>query len=347
MYWMERLRFFLALFALGSGFHVSKQHLKPFVRNGGDFQVTNVEQDIDTLEATKEYINRIKDQVVKIQDYLGTAHDIEVEYLSDGFTNFCFRCYSQSDPTKSVFIKHAKENTKQLSNFKLSSNRLTTEYIASRTFSKYTPSVLPKLLHYDDKSKYLITEFLTDFKTLKEYMIEGVIDVDCCRFMGTVMGRSHARTHEAILNASSIARFRQEFGNLDHFQVWKTNMFNPTITTLTATKYSFQLSKESQSVVPESELESEAVSEADYVNRMLVSFNDATKRLDKTRTEPLSDRLLNLTESHLTDVNKDGDISRAVNELQSIYLDKKEVRIFYILFISMILNVTFFLIPSV
>lgn len=341
MYWMERFRLFLALFALGSGFHVSKQHLKPFVRYGGDFQVINVVQDIDTLAATKEYINRIKDQEVKIQDYLGASHDIEVEYLSDGFTNFCFRCYSQSDPTKSVFIKHAKENTKQLSNFKLSSNRLTTEYIASRTFSKYTPSVLPKLLHYDDKSKYLITEFLTDFKTLKEYMIEGVIDVDCCRFMGTVMGRSHARTHEAILNASSIARFRQEFGNLDHFQVWKTNMFNPTITTLIA-KSSFQQSEESQSVVPESESETAAVSEADYVNRMLDSFNDATKRLDKTRTEPFSDRLLKLTESLLTDVNKDGDISRAVNELQSIYLDKKEVCIFYILFISMILNVTFF-----
>lgn len=362
MMWVNYLQLCLVLATIGSSFFISKKlnQINPsfLQRNIGHkypLQGINLVDDVDinTLEETKEYMRTVYNQESKVREHLGSISndDIEVEYLSEGFTNYCFRCYSTSDPSKNVFIKHAKENTKQLSNFKLSSNRLTTEYIASRTFSKYTPSVLPKVLHYNDTSKYLITEFLTDFRTLKEYMIEGVIDVDCCRFMGTVMGRSHARTHEAILNISSITRFRQEFGNLDHFQVWKTNMFDPTMTTLAESEHrvpikptSTSRSVEGPQVVEVQEQIVVVESEAEYIEQMLANFKISVETFEEGKLTPLDKQIEESTQSLLDGLNKDGDVTRAVTELQAIYLDKKQVLLYNIKIILFILADCFILI---
>jgi len=324
--------FFLGLWALGSGFiHFNKQRLQRNIGTIRGSSSTNI--DIQYLEAnTKEYMKlllKAQEEGSKVQEYLiGSEDDIKVEYIStEEFTNYCFRCYSLSNPSKSLFIKRAKvldENTRAQSdaNIKYSSiHQLTNEYIASRTFSKYTPSVLPKLLHYNDTSKYLVMEYLTDFKNLQDYMIDGIIDVDCCRFMGTVMGRSHARTHVAILNQSSIIRFQNEFSNLNSFQEWKSNAFIPTIATLTR----LRSTTEPESLPTDMNIDATVV--VDDIEKMVANFFDEVEQLKQMKTtSTLESRLKMSTEELIRDLNRDGSISRAVEELQTIYLGKKQVQ---------------------
>ena len=92
-----------------------------------------------------------------------------------------------------------------------------------RVFSKYSPREVPKILLYDDMKQILVTEWLDRYLPLshsfgftppppplpssslglnrglsdRNMRVSPNLEVDCdtCRAMGTIMGRSHARTH--------------------------------------------------------------------------------------------------------------------------------------------------------
>lgn len=85
-----------------------------------------------------------------------------------------------------------------------------------RVFSKYSPKEVPEILLYNDERQILVTEWLDCYLPLSHYfgftptlrtnkassgMREPTtlpaleVDSDTCRAMGTIMGRSHARTY--------------------------------------------------------------------------------------------------------------------------------------------------------
>ena len=85
-----------------------------------------------------------------------------------------------------------------------------------RVFSKYSPKEVSEILLYNDEKQILVTEWLDSYRPLSRYFEfspalvaanaqSGVsfrhvtlpvleVDSDTCRAMGTIMGRSHART---------------------------------------------------------------------------------------------------------------------------------------------------------
>ena len=85
-------------------------------------------------------------------------------------------------------------------------------YVGMRVFSKYSPKDVPKVLLYDANLGILVSEWLEQYIPLSHFfgftpiVSEGKVNVphlevdsDTCRAMGTIMGRSHARTHKCDL----------------------------------------------------------------------------------------------------------------------------------------------------
>lgn len=92
--------------------------------------------------------------------------------------------------------------------------------IGMRVFSKYSAKDVPKILLYDANLGILVTEWLDQYIPLSHFfgftpiVSEGKVNVphlevdsDTCRAMGTIMGRSHARTHKYGPQLSSLIRF--------------------------------------------------------------------------------------------------------------------------------------------
>jgi 5-methylthioribose kinase len=50
-----------------------------------------------------------------------------------------------------------------------------------RAFSRYTPEVIPTILHYDDEKKILVTEWLHDYIPLQNFFAMLDVDSDWCR----------------------------------------------------------------------------------------------------------------------------------------------------------------------
>jgi hypothetical protein len=87
-------------------------------------------------------------------------------------------------------------------------------YVGMRVFSKYSPKDVPKVLLYDANLGILVSEWLEQYIPLSHFfgftpiVSEGKVNVphlevdsDTCRAMGTIMGRSHARTHKCDLTS--------------------------------------------------------------------------------------------------------------------------------------------------
>ena len=63
--------------------------------------------------------------------------------------------------------------------------------------------------------------------------IDGVVDADMARQIGTVMGRNHARSHVMFTNATLTEQYRSLFANKHHYERGATEMFSPVISRLT------------------------------------------------------------------------------------------------------------------
>lgn len=80
--------------------------------------------------------------------------------------------------------------------------------LGMRLFSKYSPRDVPEVILYDEEKRILVSEWLERYVPLRKFFDLSLpsnsrdlatqyleVDSDTCRAMGTIMGRSHARTH--------------------------------------------------------------------------------------------------------------------------------------------------------
>ena len=80
--------------------------------------------------------------------------------------------------------------------------------VGMRLFSKYSPRDVPEVILYDEEKRILVSEWLERYVPLRNFFDLSLpsnsrdiaaqyleVDSDTCRAMGTIMGRSHARTH--------------------------------------------------------------------------------------------------------------------------------------------------------
>lgn len=91
-----------------------------------------------------------------------------------------FRCYDILDKSKSVFCKHAGSGA---------SAELEARGMAA--FVRYTPGLTPALLKFGKQAAVLVMEWLPGHMPLSSQLLNGVVDADIGRIIGTAMGRSH------------------------------------------------------------------------------------------------------------------------------------------------------------
>lgn len=294
--------------------------LKASVINDVDIKDNKYDEAVEYIKyLLKDGISSASDtSSSSLSDFIGlSVDDVIVESIPGGITNHCYMVQLKNNPNKKIFVKHAAEELKAWSNVKLTSDRLRCEYQGMKTFAKYTPQAVPKVLYYDNEKKYLLNEFLDGYVLFKDLLIKGELDVDCARAMGTVMGRSHARTHDTIITTDQTARFLKEFANEDHFKLWQKSLFTPT----------FDILSNLQSATP-------AVEEA------------ASKQLESTDTPSTSiDEVLNMYIAHTTSMSPSdkhieqqqrtkeligefdskGHVTDALKLLLHTYINKKQV----------------------
>jgi hypothetical protein len=91
-----------------------------------------------------------------------------------------FRCYDVVDESKSVFCKRARSST-----------AAELEARGMATFVRYTPDLTPTLLKFDKQAGVLIMDWLPGHMPLSSQLLNGIMDADIGRIVGTAMGRSH------------------------------------------------------------------------------------------------------------------------------------------------------------
>ena len=172
-------------------------------------------------------LNFIYTRLSDIEPLKNSAVDnLVIEELSGGVTNYCFKCFDKDEPQRAVFIKHATDYIRGLGKVSLTSERLRYENDGMKAYAKYCPSFVPKIYLYDDKLKYLVNEWLEGYKPLVSALIEGHLGGECSRSMGTLMGRSHARTHR-LLVPEKVETYSVLFSNKEHFDMWSISLFKP------------------------------------------------------------------------------------------------------------------------
>jgi hypothetical protein len=67
---------------------------------------------------------------------------------------------------------------------------------------------------------------------MQQCLARGEVDVEVARIVGTVMGRSHARTHVRALSQGLFESYAKRFSNRDPFYNWQTTLFSPCIAKL-------------------------------------------------------------------------------------------------------------------
>jgi len=161
--------------------------------------------------------------------------DLEIVELKEGNTNYCFKVVSGESKEPLLFLKHAKETTRR-GGAELSVSRMKIEFLGMSTYSNVAPSgVVPKIRAYDSVNNVLAIDYIgEEYKTLQLLLECGEVDVDVPRVVGTIMGRSHARSHEMLVPIEKIARYKSEFANPEALELWRKHLFAPTLDLLTS-----------------------------------------------------------------------------------------------------------------
>jgi 5-methylthioribose kinase len=101
---------------------------------------------------------------------------------------YSFKCYASHDPSKAVLIKHHDDDE---------SLQLRYDSIGLQAFARYTPKLVPKFIAYDDDLKISIQEYLLhSYKPLQNLFVSGETDIDVATYIGTIMGRNHAKVSD-------------------------------------------------------------------------------------------------------------------------------------------------------
>lgn len=156
--------------------------------------------------------------------------DLEIVELEDGNTNYCFKVIQRSTNENLLFLKHALSVTRR-GNGEIAVDRLGYEAAGMSAFSKIVPSVVPKVRAFDKDINTMALDFIgEDFESLQKLLERGQgVDVDISRIVGTIMGRSHARSHEIFTTEEAITRYTGVWANQDAFELWRKHLYMPTI----------------------------------------------------------------------------------------------------------------------
>eukprot|EP01038_Epipyxis_sp_PR26KG_P004850 gene4850-6797_t len=236
-------------------------------------------------EITEESINEVFQRLV-MQDIPG------------GVTNYCFRCYDPLNPQNSIFIKHARALTRGFENknmWELSPKRLFYEYEGMKSFAKYTPQLVPMTYDYDSNENCIMYQYLDGYKPLVNLFVNGDMDRDYTVFLGTLMGRNHAKTFHTILPQSQHQKYISKFTNNEHFELWISGLFNPTYKLL------------------------------DNLSNGLDRNGNKIENSDENNNN--SDLLSITADEFLTKLNKNNIFTKALHKLEYIYLHKKQTLI--------------------
>lgn len=161
---------------------------------------------------------------------LGSLRNIEsdsykIDKIEEDFTSLRWICNHPDRPGKAIHLKYAKNAlTRSASPY-----RLQYEFKGMNAIGKYSPDSVPRVLFYDHERSLIVTELLTSYQTLYECLLKGVLDVDYSRAIGTIMGRSHARTCKWIVTPHQMTKYEKAFSNPDHSELWLSSIIQPTL----------------------------------------------------------------------------------------------------------------------
>eukprot|EP01031_Cornospumella_fuschlensis_P034602 gene34603-41900_t len=161
------------------------------------------------------------------------AKDIILTPIEGGITNYCYRCQlDQSGPV--VFVKHARNYTKEFEGAPLSERRLRYDYLGMQSFAKYTPHLVPRVYLYDEEHSMLVMEYLEDFEPITSLFASQQLPMEAARSLGTLMGRNHAKTHRLCLPVEQRDKYLRLFGNTEHRFLWRQRRSLPALQLLQA-----------------------------------------------------------------------------------------------------------------
>lgn len=150
------------------------------------------------------------------------------ELVVEDVGKISYKCFSAMDPSKAVLVKY-HVNTK----VDCASSPLQSESVGIQSFARYTPKLIPKFYLYNDtyepSSSYLVTEYLHGFRPLQDLFINGDMDIDAATFIGTVMGRNHAKTFHLTISNEQRVRYEKHFTNEQQLRDWDNDVFVNTL----------------------------------------------------------------------------------------------------------------------
>lgn len=218
--------------------------------------------------------------------------DLDIVELEAGNTNYCFKVIQRSTKENILFLKHAQGVTRR-GNAVISVDRLRYEAAGMSAFSKIVPSVVPKVRAFDKNINTMALDFIgEEFESLQRLLERGQgVDVDISRIVGTIMGRSHARSHEIFATEEAITRYMGVWANQDAFDLWRKHLYLPTLDMLKSKPPSEFEPQQSQTCIKavESLLDvylgrKEALIHGDlHCNNILCSADDGQRIEDRCR----------------------------------------------------------------
>jgi 5-methylthioribose kinase len=160
-----------------------------FITSCNKFEVESL-SDTKSKAELLNALNFIKNKYIPLKTSIfgkeTNLDDLDIIELEGGVTNYCYKCYNKKIPTKAVFIKHAKPETRGFGNLPLSTERLFYEFEGMKSFAKYTADLVPKSYLFDEEEKYLVNEYLDAFQPFQNLFVNGNIGIDSARFIGKI-----------------------------------------------------------------------------------------------------------------------------------------------------------------
>lgn len=237
-----------------------------------------------------------------------------------GGTNYCCRVYDINNPIKSsIFIKHAKSKSSSgFGEVELPPRRLYNEFEGINAFARYSPKLVPRTFAYDDREHVMVAEFLAGYKPLSDLFVNGRISIDAAKFIGTMMGRNHARTHHLAVPYLTRQRYAQFFNCKDHLQLWDAQLFEPALEGL------HRLIENNNNSSSSTQSSS---STGDNSGHNPMSPMDLLAALETSTSTTLLADATAAEEGQQTSYGGGGVFSRAINQLREVYLHHSDTLI--------------------
>mmetsp|Transcript_19341 Transcript_19341/g.26446 ORF Transcript_19341/g.26446 Transcript_19341/m.26446 type:complete len:391 (-) Transcript_19341:94-1266(-) len=93
-----------------------------------------------------------------------------------------------------------------------------------KAFATYTPELVPTVFSYDSQNSLILSEYLYHYRPIQLLFERGDIPADVSRYIATLMGRNHGRTHRSAVSPAKKQRYMDAFHNENHFNLWRSHL---------------------------------------------------------------------------------------------------------------------------